>query len=87
MKKFISLILVVAMLMSLAVMFSACTIADNEKKPANEPGNKSDSAQGEDARFADYTAVPYQADETIYDEYKALVEDMTFQRLKSALFL
>lgn len=87
MKKFISLILVVAMLMSLAVMFSACTIADTEKKPANEPGNKSDSAQGEDARFADYTAVPYQADETIYDEYKALVEDKDVSEVKIGVIL
>ena len=63
------------MLMSLAVMFSACTIADTEKKPANEPGNKSDSAQGEDARFADYTAVPYEAYETICEEDKALGGD------------
>lgn len=84
MKKIISLILAVAMVVSFAAMFSSCTLNPNNPNPVNNQGEKDQDNE----KYADYTAVPYQADEEeIYKDYVKLVDGKDVSKVKIGVIL
>lgn len=84
MKKLISVVLIVAMLAAFCTMFTACTVettdGDNNTSNSESAGDKVDA-------YADYTAVPYEAGEEIYDQYVEMIEGKDVSEIKIGVIL
>lgn len=76
MKRLLSAVLVLAMLFA----FAACNVTVDDNK--NDTKKSDAQTVAEDAKYADYTAIPYSAPADIYDRYIKLIDGKDVSKVK-----